>query len=91
MLNAIPDTRNAEDMSEVFLAPNEDIENDRKSAMEIDAALANHEAIDMPHRRKQSIGSSKSFSSSSGEICQGGTVDHSGNGLEKSCRDFSFL
>ena len=93
MLNAIPDTRNADDMSEIFLAPNEEIENDRKSVMEIEATLANHEGIDMAYRRKQSIGSSKSLSASSGEVCQGGKFDHSGNGFEKSLlveNDFLF-
>lgn len=84
MLNAIPDTRNADDMSEIFLAPNEEIEHDRKSVKEIEATLDNHEGIDMTNRRKQSICSSKSISFSSGEICQGETFDRSGNGSEKS-------
>jgi hypothetical protein len=76
MLNAIPDTRNTNDMSEVFLAPNEELNSELKDETEIEEKLSAHEAIDLRDRCKSSIGSSKSGSSSSVEISKrNSTVD----------------
>jgi hypothetical protein len=68
MLNAIPDTRNAGDMSEVFLAPNEEIDSERRDEIEREEKLASHDVIDFIARPKSIIGSSKSTSSSSIEL-----------------------
>lgn len=65
MLNAIPDSRNAEDMSEVFLAPNEEIDSERIVEIEKEERLPTHQVIDLGERRKSTISSSKSDSSSS--------------------------
>ena len=70
MLNAIPDTRNADDMSEIFLAPNEELQSDRKDEKESDEKLSVHETIDLPDRQKSSVFSSESVSSSSVEVPQ---------------------
>ncbi len=76
MLNAIPDTRNTNDMSEVFLAPNEELDSELRDETEIEEKLPAHEAIDLRDRRKSSIGSSKSGSSSSVEVSKrNSTVD----------------
>jgi hypothetical protein len=78
MLNAIPDKRTVDDMSEVFLAPNEEIDSDRKDDIEIEEKLPAHETIDLGDRRKLSVGSSKSVSSSSGEISRSNPTVHMG-------------
>ncbi len=68
MLNALPDTRNANDMSEVFLAPNEELNSECIIEIEIEEKLPAHETIDLGDRRKSNVSSSKSGSSSSAEI-----------------------
>jgi hypothetical protein len=67
MLNAIPDRRNADDMSEIFLASNEELDSECRAEIEIEveAKLPAHKIIDMGNRRKSSVSSSKSGSSSS--------------------------
>ena len=65
MLNAIPDTRNAEDMSEIFLAPNEEIDSERRDEIEREEKLPPNEVIDMIVRRKSTISSINSDSTSS--------------------------
>ncbi len=68
MLNALPDTRNTDDMSEVFLAPNEEIDSERRDDTEIEEKVSTHENIGLGGRRKSSVSSSKSASSSSAEV-----------------------
>jgi hypothetical protein len=68
MLNALPDTRNTEDMSEVFLAPNEEIDSERRDDTEIEEKVSTHENIGLGGRRKPSVSLSKSSSSSSAEV-----------------------
>ena len=63
MLNRIPDKRNANDMSEVFLASNE-----RRDEIEREEKLSSHKTIDLTGRRQSSISSSKSGSSSNVEL-----------------------
>lgn len=76
MLNAIPDTRNADDMNEVFLAPNEQVDSEVKDEIGTEEKLPTHETVDMNDRRKSSISSSRSTSSISTEIPQrNSTVD----------------
>lgn len=70
MLNSLPDKRNVDDMSEVFLAPNEEIDSEIKDDTEIEQKLSTHGTFDLNARRKSSINLSKSTSSSSIEISQ---------------------
>ncbi len=63
--------RNTEYMSQVFLASNEEINSERRDDMECNKQLPAHETIDLDGRRKSSMCSSKSSSSSSGEVSQG--------------------
>lgn len=79
MLNAIPDTRNAQEMDEVFLANNEDMDSDRKSTMVAEETPATHDTIDMLVQRKPSICSVKSIASNRKEICQEGVFVLAGN------------
>jgi hypothetical protein len=64
MLNAIPDTRNPDEMTGVFLAPKDEDNDDYRDGLDTDEKLASHETIDLDERRKSSITSSKSDSSS---------------------------
>ncbi|UJR21387.1 hypothetical protein I4U23_024478 [Adineta vaga] len=55
MLNAIPDTRNPEEMSEVFLAPKDEIDNERKDEIATEDKISIHETIDLNSRRPSSF------------------------------------
>ena len=68
MLNAIPDSRNADDRSEVFLAPNEEIDNERKTELAAAEKFSTHDTIDLVCRRFSSFSTSKSDSSPSTEV-----------------------
>ncbi|CAF1017940.1 unnamed protein product [Adineta steineri] len=65
MLNAIPDRRNVDDRSEVFLAPNEEIHSEQKDETETEEICAIHAIVDLGGRRKSSMSISKSDLSSS--------------------------
>jgi hypothetical protein len=67
MLNAAPDTRNAADISEVSLAPNGEINSERRDDTEADARVPAHNTIDLDDRRNLRINSSNSEPSSSVE------------------------
>jgi hypothetical protein len=66
------------DMSEVFLAPNEEMNIDRRDDTECDEQLPAHETIDLDDRRKPSICSNESVSSSSGEVSNGDPTGDTG-------------
>lgn len=65
MLNAIPDSRPPEELIGGFLAPNDVIGGDHADETEDPEQLIGHESITLGERRKSSIYSGKSGSSSS--------------------------
>ncbi len=68
MLNAIPDSRPPEELIGGFLAPNDVIGGDHADEIEEPEQPIGHESITLGERRKSSIYSGKSGSSSSVDL-----------------------
>ncbi|CAF0821390.1 unnamed protein product [Rotaria sp. Silwood1] len=68
MLNNIPDTRNTQDKIRSFITPNEVVDLDDENEFESKDIPVSHESYDLGQRRKSSVYSAQSGSSSSVEV-----------------------
>jgi len=68
MLNAIPDKRSSSDLPIVFLTSNGTVDSDHEDEIEEQEKRNVHEAIDLGERRKSSVYSGHSNSTSSAEV-----------------------
>ena len=70
MLNAIPDTRMVHESAGGFLTPNDIVGGGHEDEYEAEDGIVPHEAINLGERRKSSLYSGKSESTSSADVPQ---------------------